>query len=56
MRIETLHEEGATKKRKNNHHKQQQKVPFQKQKQNNRTCENCDQMKLKLSYSKTQQW
>jgi hypothetical protein len=40
-------------KRKNNPPQTTKKVPFQKHtKQKNKTCENCDPMKLGLSYSK----
>jgi hypothetical protein len=50
MRIETLQERVQQRKERPTHHKQQQKVPFQTTKQNNKTCKNCDPMKLELSY------
>jgi hypothetical protein len=51
LRKKTLQEEGATKKRKTNPPQTTKKVPFQKHKiKNNKTCENCDPMKLELSY------
>ena len=54
LRKKTLQEEGATKKRKTNPPQTTKKVPFQKHKiKNNKTCENCDPMKLELSYIQT---
>jgi hypothetical protein len=32
------------------HHKQQKEYRFKNTKQNNKTCENCDPMKLEMSY------
>ena len=43
--------EGATKKRKTNPPQTTKKAPFQTHKnKKNKTCENCDQMTLELSY------
>ena len=41
-------------KEKPTHHNQQKRVPFQtRNNKNNKTCENCDPMKLELSYTCT---
>ena len=51
MLHETLQERVQQRKERPTDHKQNKKVPFQKQ--NNRTCENCDQMKLELLFIQT---
>ena len=55
MRKQTLQESVQQRKERPTHHKQQKGTISKHKNKNNRTCENCDPMKLELSYSKTQQ-